>query len=204
MQRHITNRPVEIRAEGDKAKKVCGLASVYYDGTPETEFVMAEFPGERYVERIMPGAFDDCLKDDVRCLFNHEPSAILGRTASGTLRLAAAADGLRYECDLGDTAIARDVAEHVRRGDVSGSSFAFDVGEQTWTEQRAEDKTVVNIREVRRVSRLWDVSPVTYPAYEATVSELRTAAQQAASMRNASATAAATTRARVLELKAKQ
>ena len=159
----------EIRMETAEGKTtISGLGAAYY---------RADDPGTEYqlwdgaVERIMPGAFDRAIQegDDVRGLFNHDPNLVLGRTKSGTMRLRTDGDGLRYEIDLADTSIARDVATHLERGGVTGSSFGFNVTSEEW---RKEDG--VQIREIHGV-RLFDVSPVTYPAYEGTSSAVRDA-----------------------------
>lgn len=119
-----------------------------------------------FQETIAPGAFDGVMEDDVRCLFNHDPNIILGRTAPGTLRISLDETGLRYECDLPETQSAEHVAAAVERGDVTQSSFAFIVNEATWTER--EDGTW--LRTITSLKRLYDVSPVTYPGYpDATV-----------------------------------
>lgn len=62
-------------------------------------------------ERVLPGAFKDCLaaSPDVRCLFNHDPNAVLGRTKAGTLRLAEDNKGLHFDCDLPDTRTAAEL-----------------------------------------------------------------------------------------------
>ncbi len=119
-------------------------------------------------EKIAPGAFDGVLADDVRALINHDPNLIIGRTAAGTARIGVDDAGLWYEVDLPDTNAARDLSESISRGDVSQSSFAFTVasGGQDWTE---DDEGRV-IRTITKMQRLYDVSPVTYPAYpDATV-----------------------------------
>lgn len=114
-------------------------------------------------EIIQPGAFADVLENDVRALFNHDPNHVLGRTLSGTLRVFQDDTGLGYEVDLPDTQTARDLVVSIERGDVSQSSFAFTVapGGATWQ----EDDVVGYTRSITKVSRLYDVSPVTYPAY---------------------------------------
>jgi uncharacterized protein len=155
------HRP-EARADGgagDAAEVVtlAGYAAKYN--------VLSEMMWD-FQETIAPGAFDAVMGDDVRCLFNHDANLILGRTASGTLRLNLDDTGLRYEVDLPDTVSASDVAVAVERGDVTQSSFAFIVNEATWTER--EDGTW--LRTITKLSRLYDVSPVTYPGYpDATV-----------------------------------
>lgn len=119
-------------------------------------------------ERIAPGAFESALHgdDDVRALFNHDPNKLLGRTSSGTLRLSDDDKGLRYEVDLPETQDARDVHELIKRGDVTGSSFGFRIVENEWddTPTKKGKLPLVTIRKVE----LFDVSPVTFPAYPQT------------------------------------
>lgn len=140
-----------------------GYAALFYDGTERTEYVVADL----FRERIMPGAFDKAIKDrdDVRALFNHEPNQLLGRVSAGTLKLETDKTGLRYTIQMNtDTSIGRDIVGHVRRGDLQGSSFAFRVTQQTWIDA---DDGGLDIRQIESV-QLFDVGPVTYPAYEAT------------------------------------
>ncbi len=115
-----------------------------------------------FTERIEPGAFDGALGDDVRFLLNHDPNFIFGRTVAGTLSLSVDAIGLRYEVELPDTQGARDLAVSLERGDITQSSFAFTVAEDEWDQD--EDNNIV--RTITKVNRLYDVSAVTYPAYE--------------------------------------
>jgi HK97 family phage prohead protease len=141
-------------------------------------FFRADDPGTQYelfpkvLERVRPKAFDAALsrKDDVRGLFNHDPSHVLGRLSAGTMRLAVDARGLRYEIDPPDTQSGRDVLELIRRGDVSGSSFSFSVDDQDW-EERPDGTEVRTIKSVT----LYDVGPVTFPAYEAASTAVRSA-----------------------------
>lgn len=126
-------------------------------------------------EIIMPGAFDGVLEQsDVRCLINHDANKILGRNKSGTLTLNVDSTGLSYACELPDTTYARDLAVSLDRGDITQSSFAFtmdwskegrreDGGTHEW-ELREDGSWFLRIY---RVKELFDVSPVTYPAYEA-------------------------------------
>ena len=116
-----------------------------------------------FIELIKPGAFDEAMNDDVRALFNHDPNYLLGRTTSGTLKLFVDARGLGYEYDSPETTYANDLLELMRRGDVTQSSFGFTVKKDTWI-QRGN----VMFRFIEKVGRLYDVSPVTYPAYPAT------------------------------------
>ena len=156
--------PVSIERRADGPAMIVGYASVFYDGTPETEYQL----WDGYVERIMPGAFDRAIReDDVRGLFNHDPDHLLGRTLAETLRLSVDQRGLRYEIEPPDTQLGRDLVASIERGDLTGSSFAFTVTDEVW---RVVEE--VHIREIEGV-RLYDVGPVTYPAYEATTTGLR-------------------------------
>jgi uncharacterized protein len=112
-------------------------------------------------EQIDPKAFDEVLTNDVRALINHNSDKILGRTKSGTLRLSTDERGLFYEIDPPDTSYARDLIESLRRGDITQSSFAFSVEKDSW----GEDSEGNYIRTINKVARLYDVSPVTFPAY---------------------------------------
>ena len=120
-------------------------------------------------ERINPGAFAESLEaDDIRALFNHNPDLILGRNKSETLRLREDETGLHMEIDVPDTTVGRDLLESVARGDISQASFAFQTIDASWDTVDGTD-----VRTLEKV-RLFDVSPVTYPFYEATDVALRT------------------------------
>ncbi len=175
-----THRPQLIRSADGKPSKITGYAAVYYNASdPGTEFVMGRYGSFSLVERLMPGCFDRAVReDDVRGYFNHNRDAILGRTKSGTLRLSTDAKGLRYEIDPPDTQVARDLLESLKRGDVTGSSFAFEYSETSTVDQRLPDGTEREIIEVRSVI-LYDVGPVTEPAYASTTSEARAQARKA-------------------------
>lgn len=117
-------------------------------------------------EQIAPGAFAEAIKaDDVRALWNHNPDFVLARNLAGTLKLTEDTRGLAIEIDPPDTQWARDLLVSMKRGDVNQMSFGFSVrpNGQNWA--KADDGTVV--RTLTRV-RLFDVSPVTYPAYPQT------------------------------------
>lgn len=112
-----------------------------------------------FVEYIAPGAFDGRLEDDVRFLINHD-GLPLARTINNTLRLSVDERGLKYEADMPETTLANDLMTLLRNGTISQSSFAFTVEEDSW--ENVEGR---NIRTINKVSRLYDVSSVTYPAY---------------------------------------
>ena len=101
----------------------------------------------------------------MRALLNHDPNEVLGRTKSGTLRLFDEERGLRFELDLPDSPLGENVREAVRRGDLDGASFRFEVGQDDWAGE---------VRTIQTVKALRDVTLATYPAYPAASIELRT------------------------------
>jgi HK97 family phage prohead protease len=157
-QTRVLETPITLRTDGD-VLRVAGYASMY-----NAETVIAG----AWREQIAPGAFASALagQDDVRALFNHDPNLLLGRTKSGTLTLSEDAQGLKYDVALPNTRAAQDVHEMIRRGDVDGSSFGFVIEEEEWDETPTKrgNLPLVTIRKVR----LFDVSPVTFPAYPQT------------------------------------
>jgi HK97 family phage prohead protease len=153
----------ELRQEGD-GNTFVGYAAVFNSPSEPLPFI----------ERIAPGAFAASItQDDVRALFNHDPNFVIGRTVSGTLSLREDETGLAYDVIPPDTQWARDLMVSVGRGDISQSSFGFAVDADEWT--RPERSGDLPLRTIRK-ARLYDVSPVTYPAYESTTTAVRSAA----------------------------
>lgn len=124
-------------------------------------------------EVIARGAFDDVLNDDVRALVDHESSRILGR-AGRNLTLTIDDVGLKYKVDLIDTTEARDLQKNIKAGLVRESSFGFSLAPQgdAW-----EFRGDVPLRTVTKVGRLYDVSPVAFPAYADTSVAARSLSQ---------------------------
>lgn len=124
-------------------------------------------------ETILEGAGAESAKsDDIRALVNHEPSLILGRNVSGTLRVSEDSTGLHYEIDADERqSYAKDLLVSLERGDVTQSSFGFHALDDDWSLD--EDDTP--LRSVRKLALL-DVSPVTYPAYLSSESKVSTRA----------------------------
>ncbi len=174
MERRYTPQRTTVENRADGSKEIRGYAAVHYNpNDPGTEYRLYD----DMVERIMPGAFDRAIEDqhDVRALFNHDSSMVLGRSESGTLKLASDATGLRYVVDPPNTQIGRDVVELLSRGDVSGSSFAFLPTKVSWEDRMDSDtRKVTYIRKIEDVELL-DVGPVTYPAYDSTTAGVRSA-----------------------------
>ena len=122
-----------------------------------------------FVEKIRRGAFAKSLDSgaDVRALFNHDSNLILGRTTAGTLKVREDVQGLAIEIIPPDTSYARDLLVSLERGDVSQMSFAFRTKVEEWdTTKEPVLRTLVEVE-------LFDVSPVTYPAYTQTSVSVR-------------------------------
>ncbi|QEX18506.1 Prophage pi2 protein 32 [Hypericibacter terrae] len=139
-------------------------------------------------EQVAPGAFLETIqKDDIRALFNHDPNFVLGRNRSKTLTLSEDARGLAIEIEMPDTQTIRDlVVAPIQRRDVSQMSFGFAVraGGQDW----GDDGKGNMIRTLKQV-RLFDVSPVTFPAYPQTDIAVRSLTEWKAELQRQAAAA---------------
>ena len=120
-------------------------------------------------ESVDPHAFDNTINDDIRCLINHDSSLVLGRTKAGTLELRVDSYGLwgRVKINPNDQD-AVNLYERVKRGDVDQCSFGFEILSEE-TEWKADDSIHWTLTEVR----LFEVSVVTFPAYEDTSVQAR-------------------------------
>lgn len=119
-----------------------------------------------FVETISPQALEDADLSDVRCLIDHDPSKVLGRTTSETLSLKVDDEGLYFRCRLPDTSYSRDLYENIRLGNINQCSFGFVLDEDGDTVERRDDGLFK--RTLNRIRSLFDVSVVTYPAYNDT------------------------------------
>ena len=157
--------------DSDQLPEIHGTAAVFYDENDRAGTQYELWTG--HVERIMDTAFDQISEDDVRCLQNHDSRLLLGRSAAGTLQLAKKDHGLDYRNDTPNTTAGRDTIESLERKDMTGSSFQFlpRSGGWEWEEEDYEGVTIY----VRKLTslRLFDVGPVTFPAYTGTTSGAR-------------------------------
>ena len=155
-QRYIKFSEVSTRSDDNGSPSLEGFF-VRYDDVYEV--------GPGATESIAPGAFTDSIHGDVRALYNHNTDVVLGRTSAGTLQLEDRSEGLwgRITVNPKDSQ-AMNVYERIARGDIDGCSFGFDIEKQS-TDVREDGSVHWTIE---KVNPLYEVSPVAFPAYEAT------------------------------------
>jgi HK97 family phage prohead protease len=180
IEQRIAFQNLEIRAEGD-GMTLRGYAAVFNSPSQPLPFI----------ETIMRGAFKDSLesRNDIKLLWNHDTSIVLGSTRAGTLRLNEDAQGLFVDANLPDTQAGRDAVVSIQRGDVTGFSFGFRVpaGGDEWASASERVLKRVNLHEVS--------VGVAFPAYTATdgtanvraITELATKIMNLAEIRGISA-----------------
>ncbi|BAR81210.1 prohead protease [Bacillus thuringiensis serovar tolworthi] len=142
-------------ATEEQPSKITGYAAVFNSKTTI---------GGWFDEVIEPGAFARSLSEnsDIRALFNHNWDNVLGRTKSGTLILEEDEKGLKFEIELPNTSVGRDLAESMSRGDINQCSFGFWITEENW--DYSVEPALRTIKEVE----LYEISVVSIPAYEDT------------------------------------
>jgi len=140
----------EVERRDGEPIKIRGYAAVFEKDSEDMGFI----------ERIKPGAFKNALRNsDVRVLFNHDPNIIIGRSRVN-LKLKEDDIGLHMEVTAIDDEDFRRVARKIEQGLVTQQSFGFTIAKDgdEWSED-------YRTRTISKVARLYDVSPVTYPAY---------------------------------------
>ena len=173
IEKRFSNGHVKIEKREEGQSVLVGYGAVFHrEGDAGTEYQL--WPG--LVERVGTNAFNRAIseKQDVRGLFNHDANFVLGRTKSNTMKLSVDSVGLRYEIELDDDAESQRIAKKIERGDIDGSSFSFRP-----TAVRFEE--LDNGTEVRILEDvdLYDVGPVTFPAYEGTTAGSRSQSDEA-------------------------
>lgn len=151
LERRFVSADLEVRTEGDVAH-ITGYAAVFNRDSEVLGY---------FIEQVARGAFKKTIKEaDVRALWNHDPNFVLGRNKSGTLKLSEDSTGLHYaaEANMRKQSV-KDLVEDIERGDVSQSSFGFRTVKDEW------DYDAEPMRRTLREVKLFDVSPVTFPAY---------------------------------------
>ena len=130
-----------------------------------------------FVEIIHRGAItEDTIKaSDVFALLNHNENTVLARCKRGvgSLTLTVDNDGVYYEFEAPNTANGDELLEHIKRGEISQSSFAFSVADEDGAEKWTKREDGIIVREINKIARLYDISPVYQPAYETTTCSKR-------------------------------
>lgn len=167
IERQFRRGSTSFRAnEQDGQRRIEGYFAVFDD-------VYELFPGA--TESIDPHAFDEALDDDVRALNNHEHHLVLGRTSNGTLKLRVDARGLWGSILINPEDVdAMNLYARVKRGDVSQCSFGFDILDQRQDIDPVSGSAHWTIQKVK----LYEVSCVTFPAYNDTAIEARAGEHQ--------------------------
>lgn len=124
-----------------------------------------------FTEIVAPNALDGALErnTDVLALYGHDYQNVLGRQSAGTLKLSKDERGIKFNLDLPNTQLGRDVYTLVERGDLKGNSFGFTVNRDNWD----KDKSGKVVRTIEEVKDLFEISIVSLPAYEATELTMR-------------------------------
>ena len=165
VEQRILPLDVEYRVgDGEAPGTLTGHAAVFNQWA-----TISEWWGDMFQEQMAPGAFKKTLKEgDIRALWNHDPNIVLGRVKAGTLELREDETGLSTTISPPDNEWGRPVLDAVKRGDVSGMSIAFQVIKDEWTTPDRKKEPTAMRKRVIKEARLFDVSPVTFPAYPQT------------------------------------
>lgn len=155
----LRSTPPELRSADGEPAQIVGYAAVF--NTPTDIFW--------FREQIAPGAFTRTLKEkpDVRALFDHDSGKPIGRTTNGSLSLREDQTGLSVEITPPETTVGKDTIENVRSGLVTGMSFGFNVVTDEWSMRDGKELRTIHDLD------LWEVSVVTFPAYEAAQAQAR-------------------------------
>jgi HK97 family phage prohead protease len=155
-QRYLPFKNLEFRSDDTENPTIEGYFVVFDD-------IYSVCPGA--TESIRAGAFDESITGDVRALYNHNPDLILGRTSAGTLELRQDKKGLWGKITVNKAdSDAMNAYERIKRGDVTGASFGFDIEDEEY--EREDNGDIHWI--IKKVNPLYEISPCTFPAYKAT------------------------------------
>jgi HK97 family phage prohead protease len=167
-ERRLYVPTLEARAESgsDGAWTLFGHAAVF---ERKSDPIPTGFGGS-FREVVKRGAFRDVLDEnqDVVVLWNHDMRWLLGRTGNQSFTVRESPRGLEYRGTPAPTTYAADLRVLLDRGDISQSSFGFTVKQDRWTETQQDNGDVEVLREILKIDRLYDVSPVAFPAYPQT------------------------------------
>jgi HK97 family phage prohead protease len=159
--RYITSHKVEVRAneDGTPSRTIVFYASVFNTRSN----MLSDWGGDGFREVIDPAAFNEVLEQDTTANVDHDDARIIARSTAGNLRLSVDNIGLRCEADVPNTSAGNDLLENIRVGNIRQSSFCFQLAPEgdSWTYSEKDGY----MRTIKKISRLWDVSMVVWPAY---------------------------------------
>jgi len=159
--------PMERRSVGITAAEIRGNTLFGHASVFDQETRIAD-----WYETVSPGFFDRPLREAQDTVLQAEHGGLpLARTTSGTLKLSKDSTGLVFEADVAPTSLGADVRVLVDRGDLVACSFGFSPAADDWS-VRSDG---AQLRTLLECARLWDVSVVTFPAYDGTDVALRNA-----------------------------
>lgn len=144
-------RSMELQIQEETSYEVKGYASTF-----EPYYMFTDEDGTKYYEQIDPHAFDGADLSDVVFRVDHE-GAVFARTSAGTVEIWTDEHGLGNRADLSRTQRARDLYEDIKAGNYPKMSFAFTVAKDHY--DRATHTRIVD-----RIAKVYDVSPVSFPA----------------------------------------
>lgn len=146
---------VELRSKNEDSREVEGYAVVFNASTDLGWFS----------EEIDSKAFDNTDMSNVYLLFNHDENNVLAGTSNNSLKMSINETGLFQTSQIIDTSVGEDVLKLVKNGLINKMSFAFTIreGGEEWVEVNGKEHRII-----RDIDKLYDVSLVTYPAYEQT------------------------------------
>lgn len=159
-----TFRGMQMRAVGEEESYIVeGYATTFDD-----PYILYQEPGWTLREQVARNAFEGCDMSDVIMQYNHA-GRVFARNSNGTLKLADDDHGLRIRADLGGTEIGRELYEEIKGGYTNKMSFAFRVEESERVIVENEETGEKDVlRTITKISKLYDVSAVSYPANDAT------------------------------------
>jgi len=148
--REYRQMELRVNSEEDKNYMVEGYASTF------ESYVLFEEDGIKYSERIEPTAFDEADMTDVVFRIDHE-GPVYARTSAGTVNLWVDEHGLGQKTDLSKTQRARELFDEIEAGNYPKMSFAFRVADDEYDKE-------THTRIIKRIAKVFDVSPVSFPA----------------------------------------
>lgn len=150
-----TNNIRALPMDDDQPKRIIeGYAALFNEPSNRMPFI----------EYIKPGAFDHADLDDVLAIYSHKFEDILGRTDSGTLVLKPDEKGLFFSCVLPDTQLGHDVYTNILNGNIKGTSFRFDIGD----DDSSYDADGNQVHTIYSITNVTEISLTTIPAYSQT------------------------------------